>query len=197
MDNEKLLNELLGEDLSKQVLEKIGDKKVFIGEGEFIPKSRFDEVNNQSKEYKTQLSDFQEKLAKAGESAKTIEELQASNKELQEQIRKSSEEYEAKQSALEKNYLINDSLKDAKAKNIKAVRGLLDLESVKVEDGKLSGLEEQIKALQESDSYLFGDVVVQTPPPKQQGLPPVTDNKKATVVETNPKSWNAHKRNHF
>lgn len=197
MENEKLLNDLLGEDLSKQVQEKFGDKKIFIGEGEFIPKSRFDDVNNRNKELQTQLTDVQGQLAKSGESAKTIEELQASNKALQDQIKKNAEDYEVKTKALEKDYLINDSIKDAKAKNVKAVRGLLDLEKITVENGKITGLDEQIKALQQSDAYLFGNV--ETPPASKGGLPPVTppNTQQKTQTDSNYKPWNAHKRNHF
>lgn len=196
MENEKL-NELLGEDLAKQVTEKLGDKKIFVGEGEFIPKSRFDEVNNQNKEYKTQLNEINEKLAKASGDAKSIEDLKEANKALQEQIKKNAEEAEAKALQMEKDYLINDSLKDAKAKNIKAVKGLLDLTNVKVENGKLTGLDEQIKALQQSDAYLFGEV--SATPPNKVGAPPITpaQTQATTNPYANPKPWNAHKNNHF
>lgn len=48
------------------------------------------------------------------------------------------------------------ALTAAKAKNSKAARALLDLSNAKLgEDGKVVGLDEQIKKLQESDAYLF------------------------------------------
>lgn len=51
---------------------------------------------------------------------------------------------------------IDAALTAAGAKNGKAVKALLDVSKVKLgEDGKLTGWEEQIKAVQKSDSYLF------------------------------------------
>ena len=35
---------------------------IFFGEGDFIPKGRFDEVNNQVKDYKTQVTDRDKQL---------------------------------------------------------------------------------------------------------------------------------------
>ena len=51
---------------------------------------------------------------------------------------------------------IENALTAAGAKNSKAVKALLDVSKVKLgEDGKLSGWDEQIKAIQKSDGYLF------------------------------------------
>lgn len=53
------------------------------------------------------------------------------------------------------------SLTTAKARNPKAVRSLLDGEKLKLnEDGTVSGLDEQIKAIKESDAYMFEDGAV-------------------------------------
>ncbi|MGB4493061.1 MAG: hypothetical protein WBI32_09420, partial [Halanaerobiales bacterium] len=43
------LKELLGEELYNQVIEKIGDTPISLGEGK-IPMDRFNEVNNKKKE---------------------------------------------------------------------------------------------------------------------------------------------------
>ncbi len=44
------------------------------------------------------------------------------------------------------------------AKNVRAVRGMLETAALRLEaDGTVSGLEEQLKALRQSDGYLFGD----------------------------------------
>ena len=47
-------------------------------------------------------------------------------------------------------------MKDAGAKNTKAVLALLDLDKVSVdEDGQLFGISEQLEELQKTDAYLF------------------------------------------
>ena len=50
-----------------------------------------------------------------------------------------------------------DELKGQGCKNPKAVAALLDNSKLEYKDGKHAGLEEQIKALKESDSYLFNE----------------------------------------
>lgn len=44
-----------------------------------------------------------------------------------------------------------------KARNTKAARSLLELDKIKLEDGKVVGLDEQLKALKKSDGYLFDE----------------------------------------
>lgn len=55
-----------------------------------------------------------------------------------------------------KNLAIEKALLLSGARNVKAVKGLLDLNRIKENDGVFIGLDTQIKALQESDGYLFG-----------------------------------------
>lgn len=55
---------------------------------------------------------------------------------------------------IKKDYLIQDKLKAAKARNPKAVIALFDQEALKDD---LSGLDSEIARLQKSDSYLFED----------------------------------------
>ena len=54
-----------------------------------------------------------------------------------------------------KSLMIENSLISSKAKNLKAIKGLLDLDKISFEDNKLKGLDEQITSLQKSDAYLF------------------------------------------
>lgn len=61
------------------------------------------------------------------------------------------------------NYRLEDALKGSKAKNLKALKALLDMDKVKLEGDKFTGLEEQLTALKESDAYLF-DAEEQQPP---------------------------------
>ena len=47
------------------------------------------------------------------------------------------------------------SLLSAKAKDIKAVRAMLELDKIEYDDGKLSGLEEQLESLKENKGWAF------------------------------------------
>lgn len=153
------LKSLLGEELYKQVDAALKDKDVVIELQEnHIPKSRFDEVNTQAKDHKARADKFETDLAAATKAAKSQEELNAKIAELTATNEKTKTEYETKISQRERDYLLQDSLKIAKAKNPKATMALLDLEKVVVKDGKLDGLDSQIEALRKSDAYLFDTV---------------------------------------
>ena len=153
------LKQLLGEELFSQVEAKLEGKKIMVDDGNFIPKSRFNEVNEARKELDKKLKEKDEQLTEISKKysenqglVKEIEELKASNA-------KAVEEYEAKLKANEFNYALDTALNGAKCRNLKSVKANLDMNSIKFENGKLEGLDSQLKALRESDSYLFEDVV--------------------------------------
>ncbi len=77
--------------------------------------------------------------------------------------------------------------------NNKAVRALLDLSGVKLEeDGKLAGFAEQLEALQKSDGYLFAETQQPTfrgfQPGAGSGAPPnrSVDVSKMTMMNCAP-----------
>jgi hypothetical protein len=51
--------------------------------------------------------------------------------------------------------MLENSLMKANVKNSKAIKGMLDLDKITIDGDELTGLEDQIKSLKESDSYLF------------------------------------------
>ncbi len=106
-------------------------------------------------ELKKQLSERDAQLEEIKTSVKNSEDLEKKIQELQETNKKSNADYEAKIKQMEINSILDLALVEAKAKNAKAVKSLLDLENVEIADGKIKGLEDQLKKLQDSDGYLF------------------------------------------
>ncbi|WP_144526197.1 phage scaffolding protein [Bacillus pumilus] len=150
------LKELLGDDLYAQVVEKAGDQKIdIVSNGQWFPKDRFDQVNNEKKELKSQLDERDQQLSTLQKQAKGNEELQTAIEQLQEENKKVSEEYQQKLDKQAFDFAIESALRDAKAKNIKAVKANLNVDGLKLSDDKVIGLDEQLAALKESDSYLF------------------------------------------
>ncbi|PYH25658.1 hypothetical protein US8_03461 [Bacillus altitudinis] len=150
------LKELLGDDLYAQVVEKAGDQKIdIVSNGQWFPKERFDAVNNEKKELKSQLDERDQQLSTLQKQAKGNEELQNAIEQLQEENKKVSEEYQQKLEKQAFEFAIESALRDAKAKNIKAVKANLNVDGLKLSDDKVIGLDEQLTALKESDSYLF------------------------------------------
>lgn len=149
------LKQLLGEELFSQVEAKLEGKKIMIDDGNFIPKSRFNEVNDAKK-------DLIKKLAEKDEQFNEISKKYSENKDLASELEKLKnekaeliEKYENWKKEKEFNYALDGALNSAKCKNTKALKALLDMENIKYQDNKFEGLEEQLKALKESDSYLF------------------------------------------
>lgn len=68
-------------------------------------------------------------------------------------------ELNTKVTEIKKNHAIENSVRDAKAKNVKAVMALLDMTKIAYSDDKLEGLSEQLTALQggEDTGFLFGE----------------------------------------
>ena len=72
------------------------------------------------------------------------------------------------------NHALEGALKGANVRNAKAVKALLNLENIKIDGEAIIGLNEQLEALKESDSYLFAEEQQQ---PKFTGVNPVDGTK--------------------
>jgi uncharacterized protein with gpF-like domain len=150
------LKELLGEELHEQVTAKLGDKELaVINDGSYIPKRKFDELNDDKKELKRQLEERDNQLKELGSQAEGNEALTKQINQLKEENANQATAYEKKLQDQLFDTKLDDALCDAKAKKLKAVKALLDLESIKLDGDKLLGLEDQLKKVIEEDSYLF------------------------------------------
>ena len=72
-----------------------------------------------------------------------------------EDVKSEVEKYKNEISDLKLNHSIENSLMKSKVKNPKAAKALLDIEALKNSKNFDSDLENQIKSMKESDSYLF------------------------------------------
>lgn len=149
--------ELLGEELGKQVQEKLGDGFIIGKEENYIAKHRFDEVNDQLREYKNMLSDRDSQLTELKKKAGDNEELNQRIQELEEQKKTTSEEYESQLSAQKLDFELEKAIREAEARNPKAVKALLKTDEIKLEDNKITGLESQLEKLKKEEDYLFGE----------------------------------------
>ena len=65
------------------------------------------------------------------------------------------QEADQKVEAVKFDYALKAALSEAKARSPEKVAKLIERDALKLVDGRLVGLEEQLKALKESDGYLF------------------------------------------
>ncbi len=123
----------------------------------FIPKDKYNEVAEAKKQLEKDIAERDQQLEQLKNAAGNSEELKKQIEELQEANRRATEEWQAQMSQMKLDFAIERALTAAKAKNIKAVKALLDMDKVKLDGDQLLGIDEQLKALQQSDPYLFGD----------------------------------------
>ena len=175
---------MIGKDVSMKFKEKLKEKGFTeeqlkdISEaisGEFIPKARFDEVNEENKALKATVGERDKQLEELKKTSGDNEELKKSIEKLQSDNKALSKKHEAEMRALKLDNAVKTSLTAAGAKNIKAVTALLALDDKTElsEDGTVKGLAEQIQALVKSDPYLFNDTKLKgvAPGESKDGLP--------------------------
>ena len=123
----------------------------------YIPKARFDEVNNEKKKLELDVRDRDGQLETLKNSTGDVEELKKQIETLQADNKAKDEAHAAEIHTLKVNSAIDSALTAANAKNLVAVKALLkDIDKAELnDDGSIKGLAEQITALHKSDAYLF------------------------------------------
>ena len=169
----KTLKDILGDDLYKQVKEKLGDTEVIVVDPNdpMVPKRRLDEVIAERNRYKEMVEERDSQLADLKTWAKDNEVLKAQIAELQAKNKQVTEDYEKQLKEQRFAFAIERAVAKADARNVKAVVALLDTSKISLDGENLLGFDEQIAALKKSDPYLFG-VDLKGRMPEGTGKPP-------------------------
>lgn len=115
---------------------------------------------------KTQVSDRDKQLETLKASAGDNEALTKQIADLQAENTKAKETHESEMTQLKVDFAVEKALTGANAKNIKAVKALLDLTDAKLDkDGNVKGLSEQIEKLTTGEDTKF---LFDAPQQKQQ-----------------------------
>lgn len=148
MNKEALLAMGLSEEQAQKVLDSL--------DGNYVPKSKFQEVSEENKTLKKSVGERDKQLEDLKKSSGDNGALQQQISDLQKANADQQKAHEQELSQLKLDNAIDLALSGAKAKNSKAVKAYMDLSKVKLgEDGQLTGFSEQLEALQKSDGYLF------------------------------------------
>lgn len=117
----------------------------------YVPKSRFDEVNEAKKQAEALITERDNQISELKKSEDANDELKKQIEQLQAENAKNAETL--KQTKIDSAIAL--ALKDAGARNIKAVLPFITANELN-EDGTVKGLDEQIKSLKEGEnSFLF------------------------------------------
>lgn len=151
------LKELLGEELYNQLIAKLGDKHkvAIINDGNWFPKVKFDEVNEGKKQAEASLVDRDKQLETLKKSAGDNEALKTQIETLQADNKTAKEAHESEMKEIRLTTAIKLAVA-GDAHDPDLITGLVDREKLLLtDDGKVSGLEDQLKSLRESKAFLF------------------------------------------
>lgn len=161
MNKAKLISLGVSDELAEKIMSEVG--------GNFVPLSRFNEVNELKKSYQEQVKERDAQLEELKKSIGDEEKLKKQIETLQNENKAKEESFNATIKQMKIDNAIEKALTDAKAKNVKAVKALLDLSNAELlEDGTIKGLNESIKGLAENaeTSFLFDVTSTQEPTQK-------------------------------
>ena len=154
MIQEILKNNGLNEDQITNILNSMKESKVYTTKHENIDE-RYNKLKTQKTELEAQIKERDTQLADLSKNNKNNEGLLNQIKDLQALNKQTTTDYENKINQMQFDYALEGALTNAKSKNNKALKALLNMNSIKYQEGKLEGLQEQIEALQKDASYLF------------------------------------------
>jgi len=126
-----------------------------------------DGLESQIEDYKGQLTDRDKQLESL--SKVDAEGLQAEIDRLKGENKTTATDFQEKLDSQAFDFSLERALTGAKVRNPKAVKALLDTDSIKVDGDKLLNLDSQLEGLKESDAYLFD--VEDKPDPTPQIVP--------------------------
>lgn len=128
-----------------------------------VPKETFNDINTQLKTANTTIADLKKNN---GDN----EALQTKVKEYESTIKAQKADYEAKVRNLTLDGAIEKALSSSKAKHTDLLATKIDREKLVIsEDGKVSGLDEQLKGLKETYKDLFEEKISGREPANPEG----------------------------
>lgn len=170
------IKEMLGEELTKQVEEKLGDIELGItNDGSLVPAEKHEALKKDLKGLKEELKLANDKMEETSKTLESLKEEGKSAEELKEQLNKIKEEYDGYKNETEerlvnkeKTYALEKALLKSNA-NPDAVDLLLnkfELEKINLDkEGNIVDWEEHLKPIKETRTTLFGEEKFKGNPP--------------------------------
>ena len=159
----------------KEIIDKILDENsADIGRAKGELETYKEKVTNLENDIKTKEATISTLQTKAD----MVEGLNQKISQLETEKNTLTGELNTKVSEIQKGHAIENAIRDAKGKNIKAIKALLDADKITFENGELSGIAEQLQTLAsaEDSSMLFGEAQPNVPSGTHLNTPPTSGN---------------------
>ena len=152
------LKDILGESYSEEIDKKISAE---IGKA-FVSKADFNAKNEEKKAIAEQLENANKQIEEF--KGMDIDGIKKAADDWKLKAEQAQKDAEAKITAMQFDHALDGALSGAKAKNTKAVKALLDMEGLKLNNGEIVGLNEQLEKVKEENGYLFEDDAAEQKP---------------------------------
>ena len=123
--------------------------------GGYVSKDKHAALETEAAGYKQQLDTLTAQL-------QTIKDAKTADPDTKAALEALQQKYDADTKTLQEQIgkaqfdgLLGAALAGSRARSVKALRGMLDMDKLKVEDGKLTGFDEQLAAIRKDAAYLF------------------------------------------
>ena len=116
---------------------------------------------------KTQLAEAQKTIKGFQDQGNDIEAVRKSAKEWEDKYNSAIKDHEAKLADMAFDKDVEDAITKAKGKNAKAIRALLDVDTLKKSTNRAADIDAALKAVAKDNDYLFDDGG--NPPPYSPG----------------------------
>lgn len=143
--------------LSQEVIDKIMAEN---GKDIAVEQKKAEKVIQERDSYKlkaesleTQVNDANTEIQKFKDM--DIDGIKKAADDWKETAEKAKADADKQISQMKFDYALSAALTGAKAKNVKAVKALLDMDGLKFNDGKIVGLDEQLAQIKADNDYLF------------------------------------------
>ncbi len=149
------LGQLLELGLSEEIAKKVIEAHQAAIKDNYVPLARFNEVNEEKKQYKEQVDNLNKELEKL---QKQLEDNQVATETI-ENLKKQIKDKEEEMAKIRKQNAIKLEVLKANPNDVADILPhLKDDQIVLSEDGTITGLQEQLEALKENKPYLFKQV---------------------------------------
>jgi len=154
---------LLGEELSKQVSEKLKDSKIaIINDGSYIPKEKFDTKLEELKIIKTKLQDYEKNSVETETLINENTDLKAKYEKIKTDFDNGIASKDKEISNINKKHVLMTQLRESGAVGEDLLINKFDLDSLELNtDGKIKEFDTLIKPLKDSYKHMFKEVNIE------------------------------------
>lgn len=135
------LKELIGEELYNQVVPKIGDKKIILNDGSYVPIGKFNEKNEENKLLRGKVSDYEKKNTDVEQLLKDNTDLKNSYQELSNKYNSDIQLKDKEILSITKKSVLSKKLKDEGAVYEDLILKALDLDSIELDGENLKNFD--------------------------------------------------------